>query len=152
MRNQDELIARALSLPSIDGKGHLARMLEIGHAQLNQVMKGRRNLTERQAILLAEILGRPPLDIVALIGMDRAKTEHEREWWRRRAPRFVAALTLAAVAGSDAQVPSQRAQFTELGRQSIHYAKLKRGQRRRRKSRAEPAPVIKPGTRSAAAR
>lgn len=124
MRNQTLLIEKALTLPSVTGKGHLARLLEMGHPQLNQILKGRRNLTERQAILLAEVLGRAPYDIIIFVGEDAAKTEAERDWWRRRAPRNVATILGAAiVAGMMNLAPVTPAYSAGLVQQSIHYAK-----------------------------
>lgn len=124
MRNQTVLIEKALSLPTVTGKGHLARLLDMGHPQLNQILKGKRNLTTRQAILLAEVLGKNVLDVVMLCGEDAAKTDAERDWWSRRAPRFVATLAGAViVAASLTMAPTTRAYSAELVGQAIHYAK-----------------------------
>lgn len=130
MNNQSQLIDRALRLPSIEGKGHLARLLDIDHSALNQIIKGQRNFTARQAILLAEVIGQPALDILALCQEDAARSQREKDWWSRRAPRLLAAVAWAAIAaGLTARTQDATAshvdQLTGPALRAIHYAKLK---------------------------
>lgn len=115
MRNQSSLIARALTLPHIKSKQRLAQALHTSHQNLNHVEHGRRNFTKRQAVLLAELLGQPIPDVLALIGEDKAKTEDEREFWRRRAPRALettALWSLAVVAGLTGSGPAKAAELS----------------------------------------
>jgi plasmid maintenance system antidote protein VapI len=124
MPHTHALLNKALSLDFIQGKGHLARLLEMGHPQLNQILKGKRALTTRQCIILAETLGMQPLDVINLNGVDTAKTDAEREWWHRRVPRFLATVAGLALAVNTVTVGTSKAgsYSTELGRQTIHYA------------------------------
>lgn len=131
MSNQAKLIERALRLPHVEGKGHLARMLDIDHSALNQVIKGQRNFTAKQAILLAEVIGQPAMDILALCQEDAARNSREREWWARRAPRLLASIAWAGIAAGIMLQPRPALaghviQSGGLALHAIHYAKLLR--------------------------
>lgn len=127
MRNQSSLIARALQLPQIKSKQRLAQALDTSHQNLNHVEHGRRNFTERQAVLLAELLGQPIPDVLALIGEDKAKTEEEREFWRRRAPRVLAttAVWIVAVVAALTGMPRVAHASAESAPVRIMYRRVK---------------------------
>lgn len=97
MRNQSLLIARALALPFIRTKVQLARRLEMGDADLRRVERGDANFTPRQVVRLGEVLGQPWPELLVLVQEDRAKTDDEREFWRRLGPRVVATAALWTV-------------------------------------------------------
>ena len=127
MRNQKLLIERAKALPHVRTKTALSAMLEMGHPNLTRVERGDANFTEKQAILLAEIIGQPALDIIALVGLDRAKTDQDRRFWERRAPRILAATCAAALAATlCGQIPDSFASEAKSHSQSDNLLIMRR--------------------------
>lgn len=89
MRASVALIDKARTLCQPPTYYRLAKKLEIGHQTLSRVRNRGGTLDNEAATRLAELLGQPPMDVIAIMESERAKTPEKKAFWERRLPRFV---------------------------------------------------------------
>jgi transcriptional regulator with XRE-family HTH domain len=88
------LLEKALTVTRPGTKYGLAKRLGMNPSNLNRALAGSAKLGPRPAVLLAEVLDLEPLDVLAVTQADAARTVAEKEFWHRKVPRFLLALSL----------------------------------------------------------
>jgi len=77
----------------------LAKALQMDQSNLTRAIKGTLNLGPKHAVLLAALLDLEAMDVIALTQADAARDAATKEFWHRKVPRFLLALTLAVMVG-----------------------------------------------------
>jgi transcriptional regulator with XRE-family HTH domain len=80
----DDLLDRVRARRGLRTEGELALVLGISRGQLHQHRNQRRPLDADLAWTLAELLNRPPLEVLALISFEGETDEAKRKRWRDR--------------------------------------------------------------------
>ena len=111
MNGTQKLLRKALDVTKPGTRYGLAKRLSMSQSNLQKVLDGRGNIGPKHAVLLADVLDLEPLDVLAVTQYDAAKTAKEKEFWRRKVPRFLSAFALALLT-----LPHPRAAYsTENG-------------------------------------
>jgi len=104
------LLEKALRITEPGTKYGLAKKLGMNPSNLNRALAGTANIGPRPAVLLAEVLDIEPMDVLAITQADAARTDAEKDWWRRKVPRFLQALALGLMV-----LPVGKPEFTNYG-------------------------------------
>lgn len=108
----------------------LAKTLELNHATITRCNRRGGTLDNAAVIKLAKFLGQPLDQLLPLIELDRAKTEKQRNFWERYAPRVLPPVAFAAalaVSGSGRANAAVRRTSHWFVTQTIPYAKYAYG-------------------------
>lgn len=95
----------------------LAKHLEISEQAVAQLVAGNHAMSATTAAKVAEILGLEPLQVIADVEYERAKTERDRVLWKR--VRESAAVALMAIGAASLAAP-QPAYAVPLKRGVLH--------------------------------
>jgi hypothetical protein len=79
--------ARSLCMPPTDYQ--LAKRLGINHATISRCRNRGGTLDNEASIRLANLLEQDPLDVIAVMEAERAKTPQKRAFWESRLPRVL---------------------------------------------------------------
>lgn len=60
----------------------LARILGVSRAGVSKWQNRKSQMDDYRAVLVAQLLGRDPLEVLAWVNCERAKRPAEREFWR----------------------------------------------------------------------
>lgn len=127
MTNTVKLLDRVRKLTKTGSDYAIAKKLGVPHQLVSNWMKGVGTPDTANAIRIAELLEREPLQVIALIELDRRPKPKNRAIWERYAGRISAALAgLALIAPLDANSVPHSLQVTDVNRHFIHYAHIRR--------------------------
>lgn len=74
----------------------LAKVLEVSHSSISGYRHGRSSLDNTTAAKVATALALNPLEVIAQIEMDRAKTPEVKAFWKEQAKRMAVVFLVAA--------------------------------------------------------
>lgn len=127
MTNTNALLdkARELCKPATDYR--LAKTLDISDSTVARCRKRGGTLDNEATLKLATFLQQDFKQILALVELDRARTEKTKRFWERIAPRVLPSLVIGAVAAGGLGVSRESHSAPRYDMQSIkpaiHYAK-----------------------------
>jgi hypothetical protein len=122
MRPSVTLIDKARSLCSPPTYYRLAKQLKIGHQTLSRVRNRGGTLDNEAATRLAELLGQAPMDVIAIMEAERAKTPEKKAFWENRLPRVMPLVAYLGIISGVNHVTEVRAEGLTTTSQLIHYA------------------------------
>ena len=123
------LLDRVKQVHKLPSDYALAKKLGVTHNAISNYRSGKSSPAPEVSAAIAELLGQPPLEILAMIECEReAGKENPRPWvmdlWNRYCPRLLPAIVAASIATGG--VVGRGTQVPFIGhppmRQSIHYA------------------------------
>lgn len=97
MRNSITLIDKARSLCTPPTDYELAKRLGIKSSTISRCRRRGGTFDNEAALRLAQFLGQPPLDVIAIMEAERATTPEKRRFWENQLPRC---LPLVAIVGA----------------------------------------------------
>ena len=113
------LLDRVKQVHKLPSDYALAKKLGVTHNAISNYRSGKSSPAPEVSAAIAELLGQPPLEILAMIECEReAGKENPRPWvmdlWNRYCPRLLPAIVAASIAtggvvGRSTQVPLKRA-------------------------------------------
>lgn len=98
MTNTNALLDKARELCSPPTDYQLAKRLEISTATLARCRRRNGTLDNQATLKLAQFLQQDFKSVLALVELDRAKTDKQRNFWERVAPRLVPSFVVGALA------------------------------------------------------
>ncbi|MGH8547486.1 MAG: helix-turn-helix domain-containing protein [Methylococcales bacterium] len=82
MKTSIDYLNEAKTLLKVHSQTALAERLKCKVTAINHYYTGRRTMDDYTAIRLAELLGVPPLEVIAAANADRETEENKKNWWR----------------------------------------------------------------------
>ena len=123
MTNTQALLTRARDKCDPPTWYQLGQRTGIAHTTISRCMRHEGTLDNKGAFQLAEFLGIPHKELLALIELDRAKTDESRSFWERYAPRILPAVVAAVAVGALTPDRALASVVSEVHKQHvIHYA------------------------------
>lgn len=109
MRTSITLIdkARSLCIPQTDYQ--LAKRLGINHATISRCRHRGGTLDNEAATRLAELLAQDPMDVIAIMESERAKTPEKKAFWENRLPRVMPLVAYLGIISGVTHVTEVRA-------------------------------------------
>lgn len=104
MTNTIALLDKARELCSPPTDYRLAKTLEISPTTISRCRKHGGTLDNEATLKLAKFLQQDFTSILALVELDRAKTEKTKQFWDRLAPRLVPSLVIGLLATATPEV------------------------------------------------
>lgn len=122
MRNSITLIDKAKSLCSPPTDYQLAKRLGISHATISRCRRKNGTLDNEAALRLARLLEQDPLEVIAIMETERAKTPEKKAFWENQLPRIVPVVAYLGTIIGVTYVSEGPRLTTLLVRHLIHYA------------------------------
>lgn len=94
MKTTLEYLNEAKKALEIESDYKFAKWLNLTHGALSHYQSGRRIIDDYAAARIAEALGIPAIEVIAIANMEREKISEKREFWQKIAAGSMAGKTI----------------------------------------------------------
>lgn len=102
----------------------IAQELGESRQRISTYRTGRNNFDNRVAVQVAQLLGLPPMEVIAQIELDRAKSDKDRDFWQKLGGKSASVALVGASILLGSAFPENAHAFSSLQSENLLYVNI----------------------------